>query len=99
VSDPPAKLTLDENLSIYFTASKQVWIPNDSLAQRIMIIAHSSSSGHRGYDSTKTIIRERFWWPDCLSDIKFFVSKCLHCLRTYSGTIPRPFGEHTGKTR
>jgi len=89
----PENVIMDLESRIYFTDAKQIWIPNESLAQRIMIIAHSSSSGHRGYDSTKKMIRDRFWWPGFLSDIKFFVSKCLHCLRTYSGTVPRPFGE------
>jgi hypothetical protein len=76
----PPDLVYEDEKDLYQTESEQVWIPNESLAQRIMIIAHSSSSGHRGYDSTKQIIRERFWWKDCFSDIKFFVSKCLHCL-------------------
>jgi hypothetical protein len=61
--------------------------------QRILVIAHNGSSGHRGFDSTKKIITDRFWWKDLNQDLKFFVSKCLHCLKTYSGTIPRPFGE------
>jgi hypothetical protein len=89
----PPNLKLDKNLNIHVTDQNQIWIPNESLAERILIIAHTGSSGHRGYDSTKKIIRDRFWWKDFLSDIKFFVSKCLHCLQTYSGTIPRPFGE------
>jgi hypothetical protein len=89
----PSDLKLDDESNLYKTDKGQVWISNESLANRILIIAHSGSSGHRGYDSTKKIICDRFWWSDYLSDIKYFVSKCLHCLRTYSGTVPRPFGE------
>jgi hypothetical protein len=89
----PEKLRKDQESGLLKTDKAQVWIANDSLVERILIIAHSSSSGHRGYDSTKKIVTDRFWWKDLNSDLKFFVSKCLHCLRTYSGTIPRPFGE------
>jgi hypothetical protein len=89
----PTNLRLDSNSKVYMTDKEQVWIPSQNIAERILVIAHNGSSGHRGFDSTKEIIKVRFWWKDMNLDIKFFVSKCLHCLRTYSGTIPRPFGE------
>jgi hypothetical protein len=89
----PISVKLDDESKVYKTNNNQVWIPNDNLVQRILVIAHNGSSGHRGFDSTKKIITGRFWWKDFTLDLKFFVSKCLHCLKTYSGVVPRPFGE------
>jgi hypothetical protein len=89
----PSSLSLDKETNLYKTAETRIWIPNDNLVHRIIIIAHNGSSGHRGFDSTKKIITDRFWWTDLHKDVKFFLSKCLHCLKTYSGIIPRPFGE------
>jgi hypothetical protein len=38
----PENVIMDLESRIYFTDAKQIWIPNESLAQRIMIIAHST---------------------------------------------------------
>ena len=34
---------------------------------------------HKGYFATSAHIAERFWWPDMLSDITWFVKTCLLC--------------------
>jgi hypothetical protein len=88
----PAGVTLDPEKQIW-TRDGKVWIPTQELAERILVIGHCGSAGHRGYDSTKTAISDRFWWDGMKADIKFFISKCLHCLKCYPAIIPRPMGE------
>jgi hypothetical protein len=62
----------------------QIWIPNSDIAMRIMIIAHGGSGGHRGFDSTKKVITQRFFWPGMEEELHFFYRNvfivCKRCL-------------------
>ena len=68
--------------------------PNDKkLIMRIMVIGHFTLAGHRGQDSTLSIISRQYIWPNMQSMIYEFCSNCLHCLRAKGGrSIPRPYG-------
>jgi hypothetical protein len=76
-----------------FKLNGKIWIPSSDLQLRIMIIAHCSSSGHRGIDVTLKKIKDHFWWGDMDEDVENFVRSCLHCLVNLKKIIPRPMGE------
>ena len=47
---------------------------------RIKILrATHDEVAHKGYFATSSHIVKRFWWPDMLSDIAWFVKTCLLC--------------------
>jgi ribosomal protein S17 len=57
-----------------------VWIPDDrELIIRLLVVAHAARGGHRGVQSTRAVLRERFAWTSMDQDVKDFVSQCLHC--------------------
>jgi hypothetical protein len=48
--------------------------------QRMYLIKASHDSlGHRGFYATKTLIGERFWWPEMEKDISWYVKTCHLC--------------------
>lgn len=87
----PTKFLKDECGLIYVNG--RIWIPREDSEMRMKIIvaSHCGSMGHRGVDSTASIIRENFQWIGLLQDVKDFLKACLHCLVARSGEIiPRP---------
>ena len=44
-----------------------------------ILCATHDEVAHKGYFATSTHIAERFWWPNMLSDITWFVKTCLLC--------------------
>jgi hypothetical protein len=84
-------LIMDEKNRVLMNNKDQIWIPTQNIAKRIMIIAHCGSGGHRGFDSTKKVLLNDFFWKDSDDDLRFFfLSSCLNCLQTLPGTVPRP---------
>jgi hypothetical protein len=71
-----------------------LWIPPDAaeLQVRLCVIAHFGLAGHRGYDTTLDRLKPFCWWHNMANDVKYFVSRCLHCAST-QGTLKRPYGE------
>ena len=49
-------------------------------SQRMYLMKASHDSlGHRGFYATKTLIAERFWWPEMERDISWYVKTCDIC--------------------
>ncbi len=46
--------------------------------------------GHRGIYAMKTLIKERFWWPEMERDISWFVSTCEICQQRQKTVIKAP---------
>ncbi|RHZ02562.1 hypothetical protein DYB35_013340 [Aphanomyces astaci] len=62
------------------TATGAVWFPTSAsdLHMRLFVVAHIGVGGHRGINTTKQILVDRFWWSDIASDVSYFVDRCLH---------------------
>lgn len=70
-----------------------VWIPDESLKlqQKLLVLAHCGTSGHRGALAILSLLSEKFSWTSMRNDVKIFTSSCLHCFMASSGElIPRP---------
>ena len=51
-------------------------------SQRMYLLKASHDSlGHRGFYATKTLIAERFWWPEMERDISWYCKTCDICQR------------------
>jgi hypothetical protein len=35
--------------------------------------------GHKGYFSTRKLLLDRFWWPNCTADLKWYLKTCHQC--------------------
>jgi len=44
-----------------------------------MMTAAHDHNGHRGFFATKTLLTQRFWWPEMERDINQFVKTCHPC--------------------
>jgi transposase InsO family protein len=80
---------------LWYTANEQVVIPEDAdeLKIRLLVVAHFSVGGHRGATVTADIVKKKFWWSTLDTDVKLFVSKCLHCASASGDWMHRPLGE------
>lgn len=59
------------------------------------MIAHAGAAGHRGRSATERALSEKFFLNTLPDDVGLFVTSCIHCLSTTSGTtVQSPFG-HT----
>jgi hypothetical protein len=52
-------------------------VPQDH--RMYLMKASHDSLGHRGFYATKTLIAERFWWPEMESDISWYCKTCDMC--------------------
>jgi hypothetical protein len=51
-------------------------------SQRMYLMKASHDSlGHRGFYATKTLVAERFWWPEMERDVSWYVKTCDLCQR------------------
>ncbi|GMF58766.1 unnamed protein product [Phytophthora fragariaefolia] len=74
----------------------RVWIPEkaNALIQRLYLIAHCGSQGHRGGAAMTEHLRRLFAIKHLHSLVSTFVRLCRLCLHSNGGeTIPRPWGE------
>ena len=53
-------------------------VVDQSLRMYLMKASHDSL-GHRGFYATKTLISERFWWPEMERDISWYCKTCDIC--------------------
>jgi hypothetical protein len=92
IETPPEDLHMSDGVLV--DVDDRVWIPNlNDLRLRLMIIAHSSLSGHRGVDTTLKAIQGRFVWDNVVKDVTAFCKNCYHCLTSKGPeAIPRPLG-------
>jgi transposase InsO family protein len=83
-----------KDVSILVTKSKRIFVPDDeNLRVRLCVIAHAGLSGHRGIDTTYSMLK-KFFWPKMYNDVKNFCRLCLHCsVADPRKVIPRPLGE------
>jgi Integrase zinc binding domain/RNase H-like domain found in reverse transcriptase len=44
-----------------------------------MLTAAHDHNGHRGFFGTKSLLTQRFWWPEMEKDVKQFVKTCHVC--------------------
>ena len=51
----------------------------DQRQRMYMMKASHDSLGHRGFYATKTLIGERFWWPEMEKDISWYCKTCDIC--------------------
>ena len=90
----PEGLTFDEGDRLW-KRDGLIWIPQGELELqlKLMVTSHCGTVGHRGQDTTLSILRETFWWPGMKVDVQAFVRGCLHCLVSRAGVvIPRLLG-------
>jgi hypothetical protein len=89
----PLSFTFDTQRKLWMKGS-QIFIPDqNNLRQRLMIVAHAGSSGHRRLQVALNSLSQNFYWDSLKHDLMEFVAQCLHCLSSKDGTkIPRPLG-------
>ena len=63
------------------TQDGKTWIHEDANLQiKLLVVAHCGACGHRGIESTKSILSEGYIWEGLVSDCQEFVKNCLRCL-------------------
>ena len=55
-------------------------VTDDLLKAKLIVLAHSGMSGHRGVDHTCRRLLKFFYWNGIEDNVKLFVSRCIHCL-------------------
>jgi len=55
----------------------RLYVPKDR--RTYMMTAAHDHNGHRGFFSTKSLLTQRFWWPEMERDINQFVKTCHLC--------------------
>ena len=64
---------------------KQLVLP--TLLVDTIFKAYHDDLGHQGHDSTTSLIRQRFFWPGMVDDIKQKVRLCERCVRRKTAPI------------
>lgn len=98
--EPPRGSTTDEDGLL--RVDGKVWVPkgNDEMKIKLLTIAHAGQAGHRGADATVAAIREEFVWNGVTTDAREFVSNCLLCVLSRSGSaVPRPLSQTLHATK
>ncbi|GMG17363.1 unnamed protein product [Phytophthora fragariaefolia] len=75
---------------------KKVWIPAKATEQiqRMLVVAHCGSQGHRGRDAMLAALRRLFLIDRLRARVDTFLANCLMCKHIKGGkTIQRPWGE------
>lgn len=83
--------TLDSERGVFVNQAGRIWVPEKAqdLQQRLCVIAHTGSMGHRGEQATTTALSAEFEWKTLADDVKTFVRGCLHCM-TIGGAACSP---------
>lgn len=70
------------------------WVPDvNDLRLRCMVVAHTSSGGHRSWGIMSKLLKGHLYWKKMSDSIRDFVNKCLNCIKCKAGdTVPRPWG-------
>ncbi len=71
------------------TKNNCIWIPPEAmeLRQRILIVAHCGSMGHRGADAMRLHLKRLFWISNLSSEIQDFLKTCVLCPHVKGGRI------------
>ncbi|KAF0735458.1 hypothetical protein Ae201684P_022368 [Aphanomyces euteiches] len=93
--------TRDETLKCFVAPASKIWIPDDAidLQVRVCVVAHAGAAGHRRIDATTASVEEMFEWRTTKTDVKSFVSACLHCMVVDGESMPQPWGEALHATK
>lgn len=70
----------------------KIWIADDDdeLKMKLLVIARGTA-GHRGRESTKSMLQERYRWRNMSEDCTDFLKHCFHCLSANGDLkMPRP---------
>jgi len=89
----PKTLKIVEDSSGLKMLDGKIWIPDEAaeLQLKLLVIAHCGQAGHRGADSTESILKETYHWTGLKEDVIEFTKACLHCIVGKTGhKIPRP---------
>lgn len=71
---------------------ERMFVPDRNfLRQRILIIGHCSSVGHRAFEVTLGNVQTYFWWSSLEEDVRRFLRNCIHCRQKGPLTVPRPY--------
>lgn len=64
------------------------WVPDtdNKLKPKLFTVAHAGLAGHRGFEATEATLREEFFRKGLAKDAQDFVSNCLLCMFSQSGT-------------
>ena len=60
-----------------------------------MMTAAHDHNGHRGFFATKSLLTQRFWWPEMERDINWFVKTCHNCQERQKQLVKIPQTEAT----
>nr|CCA17015.1 PREDICTED: similar to OSJNBa0011F23.1 putative [Albugo laibachii Nc14] len=101
VADGKLHLDEDKDTGVLVDSRQRIWIPDGAadLQQRLCVVAHAGSAGHRGLTKTMNVLSNHLVWSSMNHDVKEFVLRCLRCLLSRGGKCPRPFGEPLRSTK
>jgi transposase InsO family protein len=70
----------------------RIYVPDVAgLRLRLLVVAHQSTTLHRGSDTTYDLLKAYCFWPKMAQFCADFCQQCLTCFKTRGGkTIPRP---------
>ena len=51
--------------------------------------------GHQGVERTISLIRSRFYWPECEKEVRQYIGRCNRCLLTKKEVVKTPLGTLT----
>jgi len=103
-------LRLAESLGCVFDSADRVWrlprgqvlIPKtpNLVREKLLIMAHCSSAGHRGVESTLANLKDLVFWPEMDADTKLFCTQgCTHCQVNRSKHQHRLYGRPFSATQ
>lgn len=76
------KLSVEDGLvKIKGKAGTKTVVPPDMVMEVLQDMHQGPGGGHFGIQKTREKVYLRFWWPDCSSDIMWFVAGCGVCGR------------------
>ncbi|POM62866.1 LOW QUALITY PROTEIN: hypothetical protein PHPALM_27929 [Phytophthora palmivora] len=91
----PAPPTARRDDNGVLVVGDRLWVPEMEVAllQRILIVAHCETQGHRGIEPMMTTMTAIFEIANLTQVCRRFLSKCLLCKHVKGGNIiPRPWG-------
>ena len=66
----------------------RLYVPKEN--RTYMMTAGHDHNGHRGFFATKSLLTQRFWWPEMEKDINQFVKTCHPCQERQQRLIKIP---------
>ena len=80
------------------TKNNCIWIPPEAmeLRQRILIVAHCGSMGHRGADAMRLHLKRLFWISNLSNEIQDFLKTCVLCPHVKGGELSNDLTRNCG---